>query len=197
MKKYIKISLVVLLLIISIIILDTIVARALKRSPIISWKENVSDSDSYVDKGILLDTYYCTKEKDIMNVSWHYKTSKFTCPIDNVNELDEVEGVSMVIKDGTLSRRGATIIITDTSDMDYTYGEEYRIDEYDDGIWEELEVIVDGNYAWNSIGYKVNDDGMLELDVRWEWLYGRLDDGYYRIVKSVDDKEFSVEFIVD
>lgn len=197
MKKYIKISIIILLIIISIIVLDTVVARVLKRSPIISWRTNVSDSDSYVDKGILLDTYYCVKEKDIMNVSWHYKTSKFTCPIDNVNELDEVEGVSMVIKDGTLTRRGATIIITDTSGADYTYGEEYRIDKYKDGEWVELEVIVEGNYAWNSIGYYVDENNILELDVKWEWLYGRLDDGYYRIVKSVNNKEFSVEFRID
>ena len=197
MKKYIKISLIILLVIISIIVLDTVVARVLKRSPIISWRTNVSDSDSYVDKGILLDTYYCVKEKDIMNVSWHYKTSKFTRPIDNINELDEVEGVSMVIKDGTLSRRGATVIITDTSGMNYTYGEEYRIDKYKEGVWKELDVIVEGNYGWNSIGYMVDDNGILELDVKWEWLYGRLEDGYYRIVKSVNDKEFSIEFRID
>ena len=59
MKKYIKISLIVLLVMISIIVLDTVIARVLKRSPIISWKDFVSDSDSYVDKGILIDTYYC------------------------------------------------------------------------------------------------------------------------------------------
>lgn len=197
MKKGIKISLIILLVVISIIVLDTISARILKRSPIISRRANVSDSDSYVDKGILMDTYYCVKDKDIVTVSWHYKTSKFTCPIDNVNELDEVEGVSMVIKDGTLTRRGATVIITDTSGADYTYGEEYRIDKYEDGEWEELEVIIKGNYAWNSIGYQVDKNNKLELDVNWEWLYGRLDDGYYRIVKSINDKEFSVEFRID
>lgn len=194
MKKGIKIILIVLIVLVVVILIDTVGARILKRSPIISWRTNVSDSDSYVDKGILMDTYYCTKEKDIVTVSWHYKTAKFTCPIDNVNELDELEGVSMVIKEGTLTRRGATIIITDNSGKDYTYGDEYRIDKYDDGKWEELEVIVEGNYAWNSIGYYVDKNNKLELDVKWEWLYGRLDDGYYRIVKRVKEKEFSVEF---
>ena len=197
MKKGIKISLIVLFIVVGVILIDTVGARVLKRSPIISWRTNVSDSDSYVDKGILMDTYYCTKDKDIVTISWHYKTSKFTCPIDNVNELDEVEDVSMVIKDGTLTRRGATVIISDTSGMDYTYGEEYRIDKYDDGEWEELEVIVEGNYAWNSIGYQVGEDGILELDVKWEWLYGELEDGYYRIVKRVNNKEFSVVFKID
>ena len=197
MKKNIKISLIVVFVLMVVVLVDTLQARILKVSPVISFKTNVSDSDSYVDKGILIDTYYCTKEKDIVNVSWHFKTSKFTCSIDNVNELDEVDGVSMVIKDGTLTRRGATIVITDTSDMDYTYGEEYRIDKYKDGNWEELDVIVEGNYGWNSIGYMVDENGVLELDIKWEWLYGGLENGYYRIVKSVNNKEFSIEFKID
>ena len=147
MKKSLKIVLTVIGVLVGIILLDTLQARVFKNSPIISWKENVSDSDSYVDKGILMDTYYCTKDKDIVTVSWHYKKSKFTCPIDNVNELDEVKDISMIIKDGTLTRNGATVIINDTSGMDYTYGEEYRIDKYEDGAWKELEVVVEGNYA--------------------------------------------------
>lgn len=197
MKKYIKLSLIILIIVVSILIIDTTQARIFKRSPIISWKENLSDSDSYVDKGILIDTYYCTKEKDIVTISWHYKTSKFTCPIDNINELDEVKDVSMVIKDGTLTRNGATIIITDNSDMNYTYGEEYRIDKYSASNWKEVDVVLDGNYAWNSIGYMVGEDNTLELDIKWEWLYGSLENGYYRIAKSVNNKEFSIEFKID
>ena len=89
----------------------------------------------------------------------------------------------MVIKDGTLTRNGATIVITDTSGKNYTYGEEYRIDKYSDGKWKEVDVVVDGNYAWNSIGYHVDDNNELELDINWKWLYGSLDKGRYRVVK--------------
>ena len=41
--------------------------------------------------------------------------------------------------------------------------------------------------------YFYDENGVLELDVRWEWLYGRLSGGYYRIVKSVNEKEYSVQ----
>ena len=197
MKKSIKISLIVLLVVIGIVLIDTVQARVFKNSPIISFKSNLSDSDSYVDKGIIMDTYYCTKDRDIVTVSWHFKGSKFTCPVDNVNELDEVDGVSMVIKKGTLKRYRATIVITDTSGKNYTYGEEYRIDKYSDGKWKEVDVVVDGNYAWNSIGYHVDDNDRLELEVNWKWLYDSLDDGKYRIVKSVNNKYFSTEFMID
>ena len=197
MNKYIRLSLIVLLVVIVAILIDTVQARIFKNSPVISFKSNLSDSDSYVDKGIILDTYYCTKDRDIVTVSWHFKTSKFTCSVDNVNDLDEVDGVSMVIKEGTLKRDRAMIVITDTSGKNYTYGEEYRIDKYSDGKWEEVDVVVDGNYGWNSIGYHVDDNKELDLDINWKWLYGSLDKGKYRIVKSVNNKYFSVEFMID
>ena len=115
-------------------------------------------------------------------------------------ELNEVKGVSMTIKKDTLTRKGATIVITDLSGNDNTYGEEYRIDKKENGSWQVLEVVVDGNYAFTSIGYYVNKNKKLQLDMDWEWLYGSLKDGEYRIVKSVTDngeeKFFSVEFTI-
>ena len=84
MKKSLKIILIVIIILIGLILLDTLQAIIFKNSPIISWKEELSDADSWVDKGILIDTYYCTEEKDIVTVSWEFKGSKFTCPIDNI-----------------------------------------------------------------------------------------------------------------
>lgn len=82
MKKILKITTIVIIISIGIITLDTIQARILKNSPLISWKETLEDNDSWVDRGILMDTYYCTKEQDIITISWHFKTTKFTCPMD-------------------------------------------------------------------------------------------------------------------
>ena len=84
MKKILKIILIVVGVLIGTIFLDTLQARILKHSPIISWKEKLADNDSWVDRGILMDTYYCTREQDIVTVSWKIKGNKFTCPIDNI-----------------------------------------------------------------------------------------------------------------
>lgn len=81
MNKIIKRILVIVLIICGVIILDTLQARLFKTSPLISWKDNQPDSDSWVDKGILINTYYCTKESDIVTIYWEPKTKKFTCPI--------------------------------------------------------------------------------------------------------------------
>lgn len=95
MKKFLKILLIVIIVIIGIIVIDTLQARLFKNSPIISWKSSLEDNDSWVDKGLLMDTYYCTKEKDIVTVNWELKTSKFTCPIDNI-ENETLERIIMV-----------------------------------------------------------------------------------------------------
>ena len=89
MKKTIKITLIIIGILISIILLDTLQAIIFKTSPVISLRERLQDNDSYIDKGIFINTFYCTKERDIVTVSQHSKQSKFTCPIDKVYELNK------------------------------------------------------------------------------------------------------------
>ena len=96
MKKIIKICVITLLIIISLIIIDTTQARIFRRSPIISWKEKL-DKNSWVDKGIIIDTYYCVKGQDIITVSWHLKNSKFTCAINN-NDIGKVNEITDTTK---------------------------------------------------------------------------------------------------
>lgn len=88
MKKWLKFILIIIVIFISVILLDTIQAKIFKHSPFISWKETIEDDDSWVDKGIIIDTYYCTKEKDIITVYWKFKSNKFTCPIDNEKKTE-------------------------------------------------------------------------------------------------------------
>jgi len=116
--------------------------------------------------------------------------------------INDLDGVSMSIKEGTLTRSGATIIITDISNRNNIYGEEYRIDKLENGNWQELDIVVDGNYGFNSIGYSVGEDNKLELDINWEWLYGKLDNGEYRLVKDTSkafegsNHYITVEFVI-
>lgn len=69
------------------------------------------------------------------------------CGINTDSKLNEEEDISMIIKEGTLSRTGATVIITDVSGKDNVYGQEYRIDKKENGKWKELDVIVKGDYG--------------------------------------------------
>lgn len=117
---------------------------------------------------------------------------------DEEVSMNELENVSMVIKEGTLTNASAVVVITDLEEH-YVYGAWFRIDEKVDGNWVELEPIVD-DYGFVDLGYLVNQNNTLELKHDWEDLYGKLDAGEYRLVKSVyNQKEifFSVEFKID
>ncbi len=43
------------------------------------------------------------------------------------------------------------------------------------------------DYAFNLVAYKINKDGETEMKTDWEWLYGALTAGQYRLSKSVMD----------
>ena len=123
---------------------------------------------------------------------------------ENEKQKEEVENVSMAIKEGTLTKTGATIIITDKSNIRYVYGEEFRIDRKENDNWTELI----GTPNFNEPAYYVNSNGILELEQDWSGIYGDLKKGEYRLVKSIfpdldksiteDDKLYIfVEFVIE
>ena len=82
-NKLITIFLTTVITILIIIIIDILQAIAFKNSPIISWRvSDINDNDSYVDKGILINTYYCVKDDDIITVIPTFKNIKYNCPLE-------------------------------------------------------------------------------------------------------------------
>jgi hypothetical protein len=109
-----------------------------------------------------------------------------------------IDKVSMTIKEGTLTKTGATVIIKDENKNPYCYGAWFRIDKNENGEWKELDAlaIVD----WKEIAYQVKEDGTLEMEEIWKNIYGELEKGQYRLVKSIYEdvyKYFYVEFNID
>ena len=93
-----------------------------------------------------------------------------------------LKNTSMIIKEGTLTDTGCTIIITDTEKEEkHTYGEDYDIYVYKDDKWKSLRT---GDGWHNLIGYLVNKDNKLEMDINWESAYGKLEPGKYKLVKE-------------
>lgn len=110
--------------------------------------------------------------------------------------FETYESVSMVIKEGTLTSKGATLIITDKSGNDISFGEWYNIYRFVDEKWKKLDYIIDEPIAWSTMGYLPDNNGILEMDVNWEPLYGNLEPGRYRIVKKANQKYIFTEFDV-
>ena len=62
-------------------------------------------------------------------------------------------------------------------------GSYYRLENKD----KELAYIVEGDVAWTAEAYMIQKDGETEMQVNWQWLYGTLEPGTYRILKGVTD----------
>ena len=91
--------------------------------------------------------------------------------------------IHMTLKEGTLSPAGATFILKNLTDSEYTYGEAFVLQRIVNGNWTDVEIIID-NYAFNDIGYGLRGKETDEMEVNWEWLYGALSPGEYRICKD-------------
>ena len=105
----------------------------------------------------------------------------------------DIENVSIRISD--VSSAGATVTIKDANEEPFLYGEWYSVEKEDGGEWTKVEPIID-NYSFTMIGYLTDENGEVEFEINWEWLYGKLPEGSYRLLKSVDDKYISVSFDV-
>jgi hypothetical protein len=64
-----------------------------------------------------------------------------------------------------------------------------------DGVWQDVPHVID-NYAFTAIGYIPNENGEVKFTINWEWLYGKLPSGTYRLWKQVGSQEISVDFSV-
>ena len=81
-------------------------------------------------------------------------------------------------------------------------GSYYRLDNKD----KELAFIVEGDVAWTAEAYMIQKDEEIKMQVNWQWLYGTLEPGTYKIFKGVmdfrgpgdfDEREYSAEFTVE
>jgi len=116
----------------------------------------------------------------------------------NKYEMNSIYGISMVIKENTLTKTGMSVVIIDTTNYKNVYGGscDYRIDRRLNNKWEEVKKIKNfPSYLQSSY---VDENNKLEIDIDWSKTYGELEKGEYRLVKSteIENKlyEFSVEF---
>jgi hypothetical protein len=100
---------------------------------------------------------------------------------DNINNFD---GVNMTVKEETVSSTGITVVIENNSEVQCIYSEDFLLEKKIKGKWYQVPVIIE-SYGFNDIGYELTPGEKGEWSVDWTWLYGSLDAGEYRIVKSV------------
>ncbi|MDD4608437.1 MAG: hypothetical protein PHD10_04845 [Bacilli bacterium] len=91
--------------------------------------------------------------------------------------------VSLKVKEGTLTKSIATLILENYTDDDYLFGKPYAIEKEVNGIWYELNPIKE--LVFNLPAYSLKAKERIELEIDWEYGYGILSPGKYRIIKGV------------
>ena len=79
--------------------------------------------------------------------------------------VNNFNGVIMTIKKGTTSSTGLTVVFKNNSNSQCIYGEDFGLEKEINDKWYQVPVAVDGNYAFNSIGYNLSSGSQSELAV--------------------------------
>lgn len=188
MKNNLKKVLLVLGIIFIFFIIDILCIFTLDR-PLFAVKK-----DQYSYKGIFYDTYNC-REFSVPQIK--RKGTKFSClDLDRTPIFLPTEVKNVSINISNISATGATIIIKDENNQPYTYGEWYKIERNIEGKWQDVNTII-ANYVFDDIAYLVDKNHEKKFVIDWEWLYGKLPSGNYRLIKKVDNKQISVEFVIN
>ena len=68
------------------------------------------------------------------------------------------------------------------------YGEGYHLEVLNDDTWEDVPTIIE-DWAFTDEGFILPAEGESEEEINWEWLYGKLAPGTYRITKVLMDSD--------
>lgn len=100
--------------------------------------------------------------------------------------VNNFEGVTMTVKKGTTFSTGLIVVFKNNSNSQCTYGDYFWLEKKINGSWYQVPVTID-SYGFNDIGYSLAPSGEGEWVANWNWLYGSLDTGKYRIIKDILD----------
>lgn len=96
-------------------------------------------------------------------------------------KISQNDGIT-TIKEGTLTNKSATLVLTNNNDKNFQYGNPYEIEIKKDGEWHKINVEL--NFDMPAFQLLSKESKEIELD--WENEYGKLAKGTYRIIKGID-----------
>ena len=106
----------------------------------------------------------------------------------------EVPQIGLTAEGYDVTSSGLTIRFSvwdpDLAKGDLEFSEAYRLEKLEGSEWTDLPVTVEGDWAFTEEAHLISRDFEgpgTEWKVNWEWLYGKLEPGDYRICKSVTD----------
>jgi len=109
------------------------------------------------------------------------------CHTSSTNASADEWGLKLTAMD--ISQTGLTLVATNWNDEEgctLETGSYFLLERYSDGKWEEVEMLIEkDDLAWTEEAWTLEEEGNTEWEVDWNWLYGELPAGSYRIGKEM------------
>ena len=96
-------------------------------------------------------------------------------------------GITLSAEDVTAT--GMTLVCTQFGGAptgELQTGSEYKLYILKAGSWIEVSTVIK-EYGWDAVAYMIPSNESREFEINWEWLYGELPAGNYRIGKEIMD----------
>ncbi len=102
--------------------------------------------------------------------------------------------ITMEVKQGTLTKSSTTIIMTNKTNEEYTYGEPFHLEIKHKDSWHILELEPNNDLFFTMPAYLLKAGESVEKGYEWEHGYGKLKKGTYRLVTdfSKDQNKYYV-----
>lgn len=164
----------------------------------VTYRMEIFDSDSrlvqtieylgeylYIDKVRYRETGTGTTEELYLAIDSLFAEDFPTASFGETDsgEADIVEGVEVEVT--YASQKGAHLVFTNHTNEEYTFGDDYELQAWQDGEWRKVDYIID-NAAFHAIGYGLAGNSARGWGVKWTYFHGILPDGQYRITKTID-----------
>lgn len=87
-----------------------------------------------------------------------------------------VEGITMKLVEGTVSPQGLELEFLNITDREALFGEDFILRKLVQNQYEDLPVVIEGDYGFEDIGYGLPKGEKVLHEVEWVWLYGDLEE---------------------
>ena len=107
-----------------------------------------------------------------------------------VKEENKNENIKITAQN--ITNENMTIIIENNTEEDIMIKPEFKIEQYQNNEWIELN---QNKNCSNKLGYGIEKNNMQDIEIDWKCEYGTLNQGHYRLIKYLENDEYiKVEF---
>ena len=142
---------------------------------------------------VLVVALVCVTSLISCSASEQAKTGKgqTRTPVENTPDDETLNQWGITLEVDNVTANGLTIICNQFDGKpsgELETGCDYVVEECIDGSWYTVDYIIDAyNVAWTAEAWIIPLNDSVEWEVKWEWLYGELPAGKYRIGKDIMD----------